>query len=214
MIRVVIAEDMDILRESLKYMIESDPEMEVVGLASNGLDAMELCRRHNPDVALIDIKMPKCDGIESSKHIKAASPSIKIIILTTFEDEKSIYDSITAGVDGYITKDIFPAQLQQSIRSVVLGLEVVNRKTMDRIINLMDIDRSCNTSNAVDALDLSEKEIKIIRMVAGGKSYKDMAHELFLSEGYIRNILSEILIKLNLKDRLQLAVFAVKNRIF
>ncbi|MDP4180719.1 MAG: response regulator transcription factor [Bacillota bacterium] len=214
MIKVIIAEDMDILRESLKYMIESDPDMEVVGLASNGLEAIDLCRKHKPDIALMDIKMPKCDGIESTKHIRAEIPSTKVIILTTFEDEQSIYNAIEVGVDGYITKDIIPNQLQQSIKTVVCGLGVVNRRILDSIFSIMEITPSVEDDNQKFSFELSKKEISIIRMVVEGKSYKDMGRELFLSEGYVRNILSDILGKFHLKDRLQLAVFAVKNNIF
>ncbi len=211
MVKVIIVKDMDILRESLKYMIESDSEMEVVGLACNGQEAYELCKEHHPDIVLMDIKMPGCDGFEGTKLIKSSFPNIKVLILTTFEDEKSVFDAISCGVDGYITKDILPHQLQQSIKSVILGLGIVKRNIMSSVVK--NSDSNTQKDMDIDALNLTDKEKTLIRLVVEGKSYRDMGKETCLSEGYIRNMVSDIIIKLKLKDRVQLAVFAVKNKI-
>lgn len=211
MIKVIIAEDMDILRESLKYMIESDAEMEVVGLAPDGREAFELCCKHNPDIVLMDIKMPICDGLESTRLIKAAFPAVKVLILTTFDDEKSISEAISCGADGYITKDIQPIQLQQSIRSVILGLSIIKKNIMDSIA--MKIDSVPNNVPDEDLIPLTDKEKTLIRLIVEGKSYKEMGKEVSLSEGYVRNMVSDMLVKLKLKDRVQLAVYAVKHKI-
>ncbi len=211
MIRVIVAEDMDILRESLKYMIESDSGMEVVGLAANGREAFELCGIHKPDMVLMDIKMPECDGLEGTKLIKTAYPDIKVLILTTFEDEKSIVDSFECGVDGYITKDIMPDQLQQSIKSVMMGLGIMKKNIMHSVADMKSNNQ--DTCHVYNKSNLNGKEIKLISLIVEGKSYREMGREVGLSEGYVRNMISEILIKLNLKDRVQLAVFAVKNKI-
>ncbi|HEX9062299.1 MAG TPA: response regulator transcription factor [Clostridia bacterium] len=211
MIKVIIAEDMDILRESLKYMIESDSEIKVVGLAKDGKEAFELCREHKPDIVLMDIKMPDYDGIQGTKLIKSSYPEIKILILTTFDDEKSISDALMNGADGYITKDILPIQLQQSIKGVMIGLGVVKKNIMKSIGK--NINSNMDNELTGDIPELSEKEKKLVRLVVEGKTYKQMGSEVCLSEGYVRNMVSEILVKLKLKDRVQLAVFAVKNKI-
>lgn len=211
MIKVIIAEDMDILRESLKYMIESENDMEVVGLAHNGKEAFELCGKHKADVVLMDIKMPCCDGLEATRLIKSSFPDTKVLILTTFEDEESISMAIKCGADGYITKDILPKQLQQSIKSIMMGLSVVKRNIMNSVVTHHDVSNQNDISP--EALNLKDKEKILIRLVVEGKSYKEMGKEICLSEGYVRNMVSEILIKLNMKDRIQLAVFAVKNKI-
>jgi DNA-binding NarL/FixJ family response regulator len=211
MIKVLIAEDMDILRESLKYMIESFEDMEVVGLASDGKKALELCRTHKPDVVLMDIKMPVCGGLESTRLIKASHPNIKVLILTALEDENTISDAIKSGADGYITKDILPMQLQQSVKSVIAGLGIVKKSIMSSIIQKPDSDSDKFISE--DTANLSDKERTLIRLIVEGKNYKEMGKEVCLSEGYVRNMVSEILVKLNLKDRVQLAVFAVKNKL-
>lgn len=211
MIKVVIAEDMDILRESLKYMIESDSELEVVGLAHNGKEAYELCREHNADLVLMDLRMPSCDGLEGTKLIKASFPDTKVLILTTFEDEESISSAIKCGADGYITKDILPKQLQQSIKSVMMGLGIVKRNILNSVVS--NVDSTHQSDVSISNLNLTDKEMTLIRLVVEGKSYKEMGKEICLSEGYVRNMVSEILIKLKMKDRIQLAVFAVKNKI-
>lgn len=211
MIKVVIAEDMDILRESLKYMIESDSELEVVGLAHNGQEAYELCREHKADLVLMDLRMPSCDGLEGTKLIKASFPDTKVLILTTFEDEESISSAIKCGADGYITKDILPKQLQQSIKSVMMGLGIVKRNILNSFVS--NIDSTHKSDVSISNLNLTDKEMTLIRLVVEGKSYKEMGKEICLSEGYVRNMVSEILIKLKMKDRIQLAVFAVKNKL-
>lgn len=211
MIKVIIAEDMNILRESLKYMIESDDEMEVTGLAPDGREAYELCREHHPDIVLMDIKMPVCDGLEGTRLIKSDFPEIKVLILTTFDDEKSISGAINCGADGYITKDIQPIQLQQAIRSVILGLSIIKKNIMDSIA--MKIDSVPNPVPDEKPIPLNDKEKVLIQLIVEGKSYKEMGKEVALSEGYVRNMVSDILVKLKLKDRVQLAVFAVKHKI-
>lgn len=211
MIKVLIAEDMDILRESLKYMIESFEDMEVVGLASDGKKALELCRVHKPDVVLMDIKMPVCDGLEGTRLIKSAYPDIKVLILTAIEDENTISDAVNCGADGYITKDILPMQLQQSVKSVIAGLGIVKKSIMNSVIQKNNSDSAKFTSE--DTSNLSDKERTLIRLIVEGKNYKEMGKEVCLSEGYVRNMVSEILVKLSLKDRVQLAVFAVKNKL-
>lgn len=211
MIKVIIAEDMDILRESLKYMIESDHEMKVVGLASNGREAADLCDIHKPDIVLMDIKMPGCDGIEGTRLIKSAYPYIRVLILTTFEDDKSIVDAFECGVDGYVTKDMTPLQLIQSIKSVIAGLGIMKKNIMYSVADRKFIESE--SSDKADEVNISAKEKKLISLIIEGKTYKEMGKEVGLSEGYVRNMVSDILIKLNLKDRVQLAVFAVKNKI-
>ena len=197
MIKVIIADDQVILRESIKELIEKDENIIVIGTVSDGKSAYELCRRTMPDLVLMDIRMPGCDGIEGTKLIKEKYPDIKIIILTTFEDEEYISKALSYGAEGYILKDVSPDMLISAVNSVVNGLPVIHIKTIGTILKKMQ---------------KKEREKKK-RCFIEGKSNKENADKVHLSEGRIRNIITEVFIKLGVKDRTQLAVYSVRNDI-
>lgn len=209
MIKIMIAEDMQMLRESLKFMIESDNDMRVVSLAGNGREALALCQTELPDVVVMDLKMPDIDGFETTKLIKEKYPLVKIIALSTFNDEESVSKAVKHGVDGFITKDLGLAELHQSIKSVYLGLKIfqsISNYTDSAGYNSRDTHESAR-------VDLSKREVEIIKHIADGKSYKEIGDAIHLSEGTIRNMVYNILGRFNLNDRVQLAVFAAKNNL-
>ncbi len=215
MIKVLIVDDQVILRESLKFIVEQDPEINVVGLAGNGKEALNLCKELVPDVVLMDIMMPVCNGVEGTKLIKSQFRSIRVIILTTFNDDENISKAIKNGADGYVLKDIKPDELILAVKSVAKGFSIMHHTAMDTVAKQIDHENETNHHKQEFKLDvnLTERELSIIELIVDGKSNKEIAAKIFITEGSVKNIITSILEKLSLKDRTQLAVFAVKNNI-
>jgi len=214
MIRVIIADDQAIIREGIKLIIEQDSEIKVVGSAVNGLEAFELCKSMLPDLVLMDIVMPLYDGIKGTKLIKEMHKQIKVVILTTYAEEGKISDALQNGADGYVFKDMETEELILSIKSIAKGLKVIHENAYGTVLKQLSISQGMHRNQEnISNYNLTERELEIIKFIVYGKSYKEIASSLFLSEGSIRNAASVILTKLDLKDRIQLAVFAVKNSI-
>ncbi|NLI57129.1 MAG: response regulator transcription factor [Clostridium sp.] len=218
MIKVLIVDDQIILRESLKFIIEQDKDINVIGLAGNGKEAFSLCEQLNPDVVLMDIMMPKCDGVEGTRLIKSKYKEIKVIILTTFNDEGNVTRAIKNGADGYVLKDISPDQLILTVKSVFKGYSIMHQSTLNTFIDSKDKEKknkktSANIKKEKVNVRLGKRELEILNLIVEGKNNKEIAETMFISEGTVKNTISHMLNKLNLKDRTQLAVFAVKNNI-
>ena len=209
MIRVIIADDQKIIREGLKFIIEQDEEIKVIGLASNGNEALQLCEKNNADLILLDIVMPELDGIAAAKILKEKYQNIKIIILTTFNEEELVTEALKNGADGYILKDIDSKELIYVIKNTLKGLKIFHNDVFEKIVKKIDIQKKTDKLK----LNLSEKELEIVKLIVYGKSNKEIASDLNLNEGTIKNIVSSILSKLNLDSRTQLAVFAVNNNL-
>lgn len=205
-IRVMIADDSLIFREALAAILAQDPELVVAGSAANGREAFELCSQCEPDVVLMDIRMPECDGIEGTKLIKNRYPAIKVIIFTTFEDQDYITEAIRYGAEGYVLKDSGQDHIRMVIKSVNKGYPVFHEKALDTMVQSM-----AEVQTAKATLDLSAAEKKILSFIVEGKSNREIGVLLSLSEGRVRNIISELFEKTNTTDRTQLAVFAVRN---
>ena len=213
MIKVMIVDDLGIFKDTLKYMLDHDTDIEVVGGASNGFEAFELCKKTQVDLVLMDILMPECDGVKGTQLIKQHFPNIKIIILTTFQDDENISNSLKNGADSYVLKDISATELVHAIKSVYQGYNIIQKNIFDKMVHKLDGDDIHNEDGSTILAKFNEREIKVIQMVVDGKSNNQIAKELFLTEGSVRNIVSTILRKLNFKDRVQLAVFAVRNKL-
>lgn len=213
--KVMCVDDQVLLREALLFMLARDDEISVVDGGSDGYEALENCRKHRPDVILMDIRMPRLDGIEATKKIKELYPSIKVIILTTFEDETSIFKAIEHSADGYIVKDTKPEELILAVKSVYNNLFVMHKSVISvvkgEIVEAQNREKEMNET--LLEYDLTNMEMHIIRLMVDGKSNKEIAAELNFTEGTIKNKVSKMLSKLNLKDRTQVAVFAIKHNI-
>ncbi|MDZ5470283.1 response regulator transcription factor [Bacillus sp. 31A1R] len=209
MIRILLVEDQSIVRQGLKMILEQDHEFKVVGEAENGLEAFEFLMDHAVDVVLMDIRMPVMNGIEATHKIKSRYPHIKIIILTTFNDEEYALQSLKEGVNGFLLKTSDGPKLIQSVRSCLEGgiaiHEQVAAKVMPRLLE-KPVTREIN-------LDLTTRELEITKLVGHGKTNKEISESLYLSIGTVKNHITQILHKLDLRDRTQLAIFAVKNDI-
>lgn len=209
MIRVLIADDIMILRQGLKAVLSLDEELEVVALAENGKEAFEKAKVFQPDVVLMDMRMPGYDGAYGITAIKEHLPKVKVLVLTTFDDEETIRKALESGADGYILKEMEDAGVIAAVKSVYSGISVFGGgvyQTMRR-----QIQGGGNRAPQSADCELTPRELEVVRLVAQGLDNKEIAGTLFLAEGTVRNLISRLLEKLNLKDRTQLAVYAVKH---
>lgn len=214
MIQVLIAEDQPVIRDGLKFIIEQDSEIKVVGCAGNGKSAYELCASLQPDVVLMDIVMPECDGIEGTRLIKADFPAVKVIVLTTFSDNEKIQGVLKNGADGYILKDIESDDLIFTIKKIHKGLRIIHKDAYEIVTRELCAPKTEKAAAAkTPGGDLSARELDVLRLIVYGKSNKEIASSLYLSDGSVRNMISGLLVKFKLKDRTQLAVYAVKNNL-
>ena len=213
MIKVLIADDQELIRQSLSFVLDAQNDITIVGAATNGREAIELVRKERPDVVLMDIRMPEVDGVECTKLIKSAYPEIKVIILTTFDDDEYVFDALRYGASGYLLKGVSVAELAEAVREVVRGGSIIMpgiaSKALEMFARMARGRMQINIDDKQTA-ELQDNEWKIIREVGCGLSNKEIATTLCLSEGTVRNYLSSILSKLDLRDRTQLAIWAVQ----
>lgn len=205
--RVMIVDDDALIRDSLKILIDLEQDMEVVGTAPNAQEALELCRSCQPDIVLMDIRMPVMDGVLGTKLIKQQFSSIKVIMLTTFKDEEYIKEAIKNGASGYMLKNQSSDNILESLRAVHKGNIVLEKEVAHSLTSMLKDNKKMKH----DELDLTEREMDVLRLVGEGLSNKEISERLYLSEGTVRNYVTILLEKLNLRDRTQLAIFYVKN---
>ncbi len=214
MIKILIADDQELIRESLKIVLDMNSDMEVVGLVENGKKVLEFAKKNPPDIILMDIRMPELDGVLCTKKVKENFPDVKIIILTTFDDDDYIFHALKYGASGYLLKGCSVHELTGSIKTVMSGGSILNKDVTTKVVKLFSQMAQTNITMEVDnegAKDLTQTEKKISHLVGNGLSNKEIAEKLFLSEGTVRNALSSALSKLNLRDRTQLAIWAVQT---
>lgn len=215
MIKVMCVDDQVLLKEALLFMLAKDEAITTIDGGGNGYDAIENCQQHRPDVILMDIRMPRLDGIEATKRIKALCPSVKVIILTTFEEEDSVFRAIEHSADGFIVKDAKPEALLLAVKSVYNDLFVMHSNVVRVVKGALVASHTKEEALAstLSSFNLTPLDIDIIHMLADGRSNKEIALALNFTEGTIKNKVSKMLAKLELKDRTQVAVFAIKHNI-
>lgn len=205
MIRILIVDDQPVVCEGLKVMINADPDLEVVGVGHSGADAMELLSAHQPDLILMDLKMPIMNGVHATRKIRDRYPEVAILILTTYVDEEWIFDAIRAGAAGYILKDSPREKILAAIFGVVAGHAQIDPVVAGKLFQYVRTGTSPKTSLLHD---LNEREREVLRLVAHGLNNASIAGQLHLAEGTVRNYVSSILAKLDVEDRTQAAAFA------
>lgn len=213
-IKVLLVDDEKLVVDGLKIILETYEDITVVGTANNGEEALKECRENSPDVVLMDIRMPKSDGVMGTKLIKKEFSDTKILILTTFNDVQYIHEALKYGASGYILKDSDYDLIYEGIKACMNGNVVINPEVASKIISEnVEYSQKSSIDQIKKDYALNEKEISIIKEVANGFSNKEIGEKLFLTEGTIKNNISMILSKLELRDRTQLTIFAFKNNI-
>ena len=216
MIKVLIADDQELIRASLKIILNNQNNIEVTDVVPDGLAVLESVKKNRPDVILMDIRMPKMDGVQCTKLIKEKYPDIKVLILTTFDDDEYVYNALKYGASGYLLKGASVEELVQAINTVYSGKAMINPDIATKVVKLFSQMARSNFVIEVgkeQVEQLTRTEQKIIEQVGYGLSNKEIAEVLNFSEGTVRNYLSVILGKLNLRDRTQLAIWAVQSGI-
>ncbi|MCR8842330.1 response regulator transcription factor [Paenibacillus sp. SC116] len=210
MIRILLAEDQTMVRQGLKMMIETDEELRVTGEAANGKEAVALCETHSFEVIVMDIRMPEMNGLEATRIIRSRCPRSKILILTTFNDDEYALEALKSGANGYMLKDAEPADLIRSIRSCLSGGMALQDDVAAKVIpRLLKTERE---DLKVDA-SITPRELTILRLIGEGRSNKEIAEQLALSIGTVKNHVSQIMEKLELRDRTQLAIYAIRHNV-
>ncbi|PYC68217.1 DNA-binding response regulator [Streptomyces tateyamensis] len=216
-VRVLLVDDQPLLRVAFTLVLDSQPDLEVVGEAEDGAAAVRLVAEHTPDVVLMDVRMPGMDGIEATKRIVDQSPDTKVLIMTTFDLDEYAFAGLRAGASGFLLKNAQPAELLSAIRSVAAGDAVVapriTRRLLDRFASQLPADGSSADRGEAAVEALTTRERSVLVQVARGLSNAEVAAELFLAEATVKTHVSRILLKLGLRDRVQAVVFAYENRL-
>jgi DNA-binding NarL/FixJ family response regulator len=209
MIRVLLCDDQALVRSGFRMILDAREDLEVVGEAEDGVQAIALARKLDPDVILMDVRMPELDGVEATRRLVAAGSRARVLILTTFDLDEYVYEAIRAGASGFLLKDVQPSQLVDAIRVVAAGEALlapsVTRRLLDRFA-----DTLTNTNGSPPpGLDyLTERELEVLKLLAQGLSNAELADRLFLSETTVKSHISSVLRKLQLRDRVQAVVLA------
>lgn len=212
MIKVITVDDQEIVREGLKMILSLHEEIEIIGEASNGEELLELVEVKRPEVVLMDIRMPGINGIEATKLIKEKYPDIKIVILTTFNEDEYIFEGLKNGADGYILKDSCSKEIMAAIKSAVEGDMLLNPKVTVKVINASNSIKIDKESEKVDdekeklLSSLTPRELEVTKHILKGKTNKDIAKDMFITEGTVKNYVSKILEELRLDNRSELII--------
>ncbi|SEU14905.1 response regulator transcription factor [Paenibacillus sp. NFR01] len=217
MIQVLIVDDDPFIRESLKVLVALDAGIGVAGLAGDGNEALErIGALPQVDVVLMDIRMPGCDGVEGTRRIKAAYPQIKVLMLTTFDDDEYIIEALRSGASGYLLKNIPPDKIVQGIKTVHDGNMLIHPDITRKLTGFLQpaapTPELVLAKHPLEGFGLTKAELSVVSLIADGFSNKEIAGTLFLSEGTIKNYITDILSKLNLRDRTQIAIFYLKQK--
>ena len=214
MTRILIVDDQELFRDSLSIIMKSSDEIEVTGAVASVDEALASIRETMPDAVLMDIRMPGKDGVEGTRLIKSRYPDVKVIVLTTFDDDEYVYGALKYGASGYLLKGCSKAELMEAIHLALSGGAMINPEIATKVIRqFSEMARREDIIQVSDELadQLNESEIKIIQVVGRGLSNREISATLYLSEGTVRNYISSILTKLELRDRTQLAIWAVQK---
>jgi DNA-binding NarL/FixJ family response regulator len=213
MIRILIADDQDIVRQGLSVILKHEPEIEVIGTAANGRDAIDLTVRLKPDVVLMDLQMPVLNGIQATRAITEKSPQTRVVVLTTYASDDWVFDAVRAGACGYLLKDSDSAEIVRAVRGAFVGETWIDPAVAGRV--LAEFNRLAASKPASSDLPpiepLTERELTVLQHLANGKTNREIAETLFLSEGTVKNYVSTILGKLQANDRTHAAILALKR---
>lgn len=214
MINVLIVDDDPFIRQSLQVLLGMDLDIEVTGAASEGNEALDLLQKGlMVDVVLMDIRMPGCGGVEGTEKIKKAFPQISVLMLTTFDDDEYIIEALRNGASGYLLKNIPPDRIIQGIKTVHEGNMLIHPDIARKLATFLQpaARQESPQGQPLESFGLTKAELTIVSLIAEGHTNKEIAGQLFLSEGTVKNYITDILSKLELRDRTQIAIFYLKN---
>jgi DNA-binding NarL/FixJ family response regulator len=213
-LRVVICDDHALFRRGLEMVLENEPDIEVVGEATDGIQAVEKAQELMPDVILMDVRMPKRSGIEATQQIKELLPHVKILVLTISDEEADLYDSIKAGAAGYLLKEISTDEVADAIRSVWAGHSRISPAMASKLLTeFQAMTKRADDRQQIAPPRLTERELEVLRLVAKGLNNRDIAKNLFISENTVKNHIRNILEKLQLHSRMEAVIYAVREKI-
>jgi DNA-binding NarL/FixJ family response regulator len=207
--KVIICDDQAIIRDGLELLLKLEGDIEVAGLAQDGAEAVELAMRLSPDLVLMDLKMPGMNGVEATRRIRAQQPGIKVLVLTTYDDDEWVFDAIRAGASGYLLKDTPREKVVEAIRGTAMGKSYVDPAITGKILERVASEQVKPPSVITEKL--TEREEAVLRLLARGLNNIEIAGYLHLSEGTVRNHVSAIFSKLNVSDRTQAAIIAIQH---
>lgn len=209
-VTVLIADDQRLVREGIASLLSIQEGIQVIGLAVNGQEAIQLALQLSPDVVLMDVRMPEVDGITATAEIRRQLEGCRVLMLTTFDDEEYIVKAMRAGACGYLLKDIPAADLAQAVRLTHAGIYQLSPAVAGKLVGQVEqlVSSPEKLKIALPAIDLTEREIDVLRLLANGATNREIAEQLYVSEGTVKNHVSSILSRLGLRDRLQAALFA------
>jgi DNA-binding NarL/FixJ family response regulator len=210
-VRVVLADDQEMVRAGLRMLVDFQPDLEVVGEAADGLEAVEVVTRLRPDVVLMDVRMPRCDGIEAARRVLGSVPDVAVVVLTTFDEDASLAEALRAGVSGFLLKTAPPEQLLHAIRTVAAGNGLLDPAVTLRVIAASAKSPAPDPGASARLATLTQRETDVLLLVADGLTNAEIAAALFLGEATVKTYLSRMLTKLDLRDRVQAVAFAFRS---
>ena len=209
MLRVLICDDQAVVCEGLEMILDADPEIEVVGLAYDGAEALELIPSTKPDLVLMDLMMPVMNGIHATREIHKRYPEIKVLVLTTFGEDEWVFDAVRSGADGYLLKGTPREKLVAAVKGTVAGEAHIDPEVGGKL--LAQVAKDTSPQDTTVTANLSDRELDVLRLLAQGHTNAEIAERLYLTRGTVRNYVSAILTKLGVEDRTQAAILAVRH---
>jgi DNA-binding NarL/FixJ family response regulator len=210
-IRVLLADDEAIVRDGLRAIVDLEDDLEVVAEAADGAEAVELARKHSPDVALIDIRMPKLDGLQATRRLLALPRPARVLVLTTFDRNEYVYEAMKAGASGFLLKDVRRGQLTDAIRNVVSGETLIAPAITRRLIEEFCRRPSVEHTRHAELVDLTPRELEVLTLIGRGMSNTEIANLLVVADTTVKTHVARILTKLDLRDRAQAVVIAYET---
>jgi len=211
MLRILIVDDHEVVRLGLRALLSRNPEFVVVDEAGSAEEALEKTRQHHPDIVVMDIRLPGQNGVEGCRLIKNAFPNTHVIILTSYAEDELLFEAISAGATGYVLKQVGGDDLVRAIQRIGQGEAMLDPAVTQRVLER--VRQAARQEQAAAFTDLTEQELRVLGLVAEGRTNKEIARTLFLGEGTVRNYVSSILSKLNLTNRAEAAAYAVRHNL-
>lgn len=207
--KVIICDDQALIRDSLGMLLNLERNIEVIGTAEDGAEAVEMVEEHRPDLVLMDLKMPGMNGIEATRRIRAQYPEVRVLVLTTYDDDEWVFDAIRAGASGYLLKDTPREEVIKAVRGTVEGRSFLDPSVAGKLMGQVASQQTQPATLITDKL--TDREVDVLQLLARGFTNADIAARLYLSEGTVRNHVSAIFAKLNVTDRTQAAIIAIHH---